>query len=67
MSSTKFNSFTSLNSDVIKDVMDIDKQIKEEEQNAEPDKAKITKLIYKQLIRGMELNAGYGRNYYKPY
>lgn len=67
MSSSKYNNFMSMNSEVVKDVMDITKQIKEEQENVEPDTEKITKLMYKQLIRGMELNAGYGRYYYKPY
>ena len=42
-------------------------QIEEEQNNNEPDNEKITRLMFKQLIRGMELNTGYGRNYYKPY
>lgn len=67
MSSSKFNNFMSMNSEVVKDVMDITKQIKEEQTSIEPDNEKIAKLMYKQLIRGMELNAGYGRYYYKPY
>lgn len=67
MSSSKFNNFMSINSEVVKDVMDITKQIKEEQTSIEPDNEKIAKLMYKQLIRGMELNAGYGRYYYKPY
>lgn len=67
MSSSKYNNMMSLNSDVVKDVMDITKQIEEEQKNIEPDTEKITRLLYKQLIRGMELNTGYGRNYYKPY
>ena len=67
MSSSKFNNFMSMNSEVVKDVMDITKQIKEEQTNIEHDNEKIAKLMYKQLIRGMELNAGYGRYYYKPY
>lgn len=67
MSSSRYNNMMSLNSDVVKDVMDITKQIEEEQKNIEPDAEKITRLLYKQLIRGMELNTGYGRNYYKPY
>ena len=67
MSSSKYSNFMSMNSEVVKDVMDITKQIKEEQENVEPDTEKITKLMYKQLIRGMELNVGYGRYYYKPY
>ena len=67
MSGSRYNNIMSLNSDVVKDVMDITKQIEEEQKNIEPDAEKITRLLYKQLIRGMELNTGYGRNYYKPY
>lgn len=67
MSSSKYNNLMSMNSEVVKDVMDITKQIKEEQENIEPDTEKITKLLYKQLVRGMELNTGYGRYYYKPY
>ena len=67
MSSSKYNNMMNLNSDVIKDLIDINKEIENEQENNEPDSEKITKLLYKQLIRGMELNSGYGRNYYKPY
>jgi hypothetical protein len=67
MSSSKYNNMMNLNSDVIKDLIDISKEIENEQENNEPDSEKITKLLYKQLIRGMELNTGYGRNYYKPY
>ena len=67
MSSSKYNNMMNLNSDVIKDLIDINKEIENEQENNEPDSEKITKLLYKQLIRGMELNTGYGRNYYKPY
>ena len=66
MSSSKYNNMMSLNSDVVKDVIDITKQIEEEQNNNEPDNEKITRLMFKQLIRGMELNTGYRRNY-KPY
>ena len=33
MSSSKYNNFMSMNSEVVKDVMDITKQIKEEQEN----------------------------------
>ena len=67
MSTAKYNNMINFNANVVKDVMDIAKQIKEEQENVEPDNEKLAKLMYKQLVIGMDLNTGYGRNYYKPY
>lgn len=55
-----------LNQDIKKDVIDIAKQIEEENENIEPDKKKIQKLMYQQLIKGMYLNTGNFRQY-NPY
>ena len=56
------------NAEVIKDVIDINKQIEEEKGKNEPDAKELEKLYLRQLYRGMEINSGYLRNYgYKPY
>lgn len=56
------------NAEVIKDVIDINKQIEEEKGKNEPDAKELEKLYLRQLYRGMEINCGYLRNYgYKPY
>lgn len=56
------------NTEVIKDVIDINKQIEEEKGKNEPDAKELEKLYLRQLYRGMEINSGYLKNYgYKPY
>jgi hypothetical protein len=55
-----------LNQDIKKNVIDIAKQIEEENENIEPDKKKIQNLLYQQLIKGMYLNTGNIRQY-NPY
>lgn len=64
--SSKFTNYGNLNSDVVKEVMDIAEKIEKEKQNAEPDTNEISKLMYQQLMKGMYLNSGFQRNY-KPY
>jgi hypothetical protein len=59
--------YGNFNNDVVKDVMQIAEKIEKEKGNAEPDTKQINKLMYQQLIRGMELNTGYNRQFYKPY
>lgn len=55
-----------LNQDIKNNVIDIAKQIEEENKNIEPDKKKIQNLMYQQLIKGMYLNTGNFRQY-NPY
>jgi hypothetical protein len=64
--SSRFTNYGNLNSDVVKEVMDIAEKIEKEKQNAEPDTNEISKLMYQQLMKGMYLNSGFQRNY-KPY
>lgn len=64
--SSRFTNYGNLNSDVVKEVMDIAEKIEKEKQNAEPDTKEISKLMYQQLMKGMYLNSGFQRNY-KPY
>lgn len=52
-----------LNQDIKNNVIDIAKQIEEENKNIEPDKKKIQNLMYKQLIIGMYLNTGNTKQY----
>ena len=60
------NVYENLNSDVVNDVKKIAEDIEKERQNPEVDTKKIVTLMYQQLMKGMYLNTGYGRNY-KPY
>lgn len=55
-----------LNQDIKNNIVDIAKQIEEENKNIEPDKKKIQNLMYKQLMVGMYLNTGNIRQY-NPY
>ena len=64
--SSRFTNYGNLNTDVVKEVMEIAEKIEKEKQNAEPDTNELTKLMYQQLIKGMNLNSGFQRNY-KPY
>ena len=52
-----------LNQDIKKNIVDIAKQIEEENKNIEPDKKKIQNLMYQQLIKGMYLNTGNFKQY----
>ncbi len=63
MSSLKYNGYANFDSNVVKEVMEITEKIEKEKQNAEPDKNEMTKLMYQQLIKGMNLNSGFRRNY----
>ena len=49
-------SFAQYNSDTINKLIEIDSQIKEEEQKEESDKDKLTKLRFAQLMKGLELS-----------
>lgn len=60
------NAYVNLDSNIVQDVMKIAEDIKKERQNPEVDEKKIVTLMYQQLLKGMQLNTGYGRNY-KPY
>ena len=57
--SSRFTNYGNLNSDVVKEVMDIAEKIEKEKQNAEPDTKEISKLMYQQLMKGMYLNSGF--------
>lgn len=52
-----------LNQDIKNNIVDIAKQIEEENKNIEPDKKKIQNLMYQQLVKGMYLNTGNFRQY----
>ena len=60
------NAYVNLDSNIVQDVMKIAEDIEKERQNPEVDEKKIVTLMYQQLLKGMQLNTGYGRNY-KPY
>lgn len=63
MSSSRYNYNMHINSDVVKDIMDIAEKIENEKKSNEPNTEQIKKLYYQQLIRGMELGTTSGRNY----
>ena len=67
MSSSKFGISKEFDSDVMKNVIETNKEIQQERENPEPDKKKLRKLMCKQLMQGLYLNTGYNRNQYKPY
>ena len=57
-----------LNSEVIKDVIDLNKKIEEEKSKDNPDPKELEKLYLRQLYRGMEINTGFIGNYgIRPY
>lgn len=64
---SKFTNYGNFNKDVINDVVKLAEQIENEKKNIEPDQEMITRLMYQQLLRGMELNSGYNRQFYNPY
>lgn len=64
---SKFTNYGAFNPNVVEDVMKIAEQIENEKKNVEPNQEQINKLMYQQLLRGMELNSGYNRQFYNPY
>ena len=50
--------FSQYNQETLNRLVELDKQIKEEENKEKVDKNKITKLRMAQLMRGLELNYG---------
>ncbi len=65
----QYTSVSPLNSEVIKDVIDLNKKIEEEKQKDEPDAKELEKLYMQQLYRGMQINTGfYGTSRFnRPY
>ena len=62
------NRFSTLNSEVIKDVLKYNEEIEAEKKKDNPDPKELEKLYWQQLWRGMQINGGYTRNYgYRPY
>lgn len=55
------------NTEVIKDVLELNKKIKEEKEKDHPDPKELEKLYMQQLYRGMELNTRSMNNIYRPY
>ena len=64
---SRFTNYGGFDKAVVDDVMNIAKEINEEKKSDMPNQENITKLMYKQLLRGMELNSGYNRQFYNPY
>lgn len=62
------NRFTApLNNEVIKDVLELRKEIEEEKKKDNPDPKELEKLYLRQLYRGMEINTHYMQNYINPF
>ena len=55
------------NTEVIKDVLELNKKIEEEKEKDHPDPKELEKLYMQQLYRGMELNTRSMNNIYRPY
>lgn len=55
------------NSEVIKDVLELNEEIKKEKEKEHPDPKELERLYLKQLYRGMELNTRNITNTYRPY
>ena len=55
------------NTEVIKDVLELNKKIKEEKEKEHPDPKELEKLYMQQLYRGMELNTRNIINRFRPY
>lgn len=58
----RYNNYN-LNSDTVKTVMSIAEKIENEKNNAIPNEQEIAKLMYQQLLVGMNLNTGTNRKY----
>lgn len=65
----QFTTVSPLNSEVIKDVIDLNKKIEEEKKKDNPDNKELEKLYMQQLYRGMMINATLlgGNRYNRPY
>lgn len=59
--SSRFSNYGELSKETIKNVMTIAEKIEDEKKNVEPDKDKLAKLTYQQLMVGMGLFANNGR------
>ena len=59
----QFTSVSPLNSEVVKDVIDLNKKIEEEKKKDNPDNKELEKLYMQQLYRGMMINTGILGNY----
>lgn len=54
--------------EVIKDIVNLEKQINEEKEKPQIDSAKINKMRWQQFYRGLEMNSGFLRpNNKRPY
>lgn len=58
---------TNFNTEVIRDVLELNEEIKKEKEKDNPDPKELEKLYLKQLYRGMELNTRNITNIYRPY
>lgn len=58
-----YQNYQDIYSDTAKDIMKIAEEIEQEQENIEPDSQKIQKLVYKQLMTGLNMNINTRRNY----
>ena len=58
-----YHNYQDIYSDTAKDIMKIAEEIEQEQENIEPDSQKIQKLVYKQLMTGLNMNINTRRNY----
>lgn len=55
--------YSTINPDTAKDLIKINEEVEKEKANPEPDRQKIAKLMYRQLLTGLQTNGMTGRNY----
>lgn len=65
----QYTSVSPLNSEVVRDVIDLNKKIEEEKKKDNPDNKELEKLYMQQLYRGMMINTNLlgGYRYNIPY
>lgn len=65
----RYSVVTPMNSEVIKDVLDLKQKIEDEKKKDEPDNKELERLYLLQLYRGMEINSGFWGNnrFNRPY
>lgn len=59
----RFDYYSNISPDTTKELMKIAKEINDEQDAPTPDVEKIQKLTYKQLMKGLSMSVGHGRNY----
>jgi hypothetical protein len=59
----RFDYYSNISSDTAKELMKIAKEINGEQESPTPDVEKIQKLTYRQLMTGLSMSVGHGRNY----